>query len=72
MILGQEYYTFLFPLGLLLSSALLFPEDWAVLIVHLIVFRLPAVSIVRQMRQLLRDLAQAQKQSRILDLSDGT
>jgi 4-hydroxybenzoate polyprenyltransferase len=72
MILGQEYYTFLFPLGLLLSSALLFPEDWAVLIVHLMVFRLPAVSIVRQMRQLLRDLAQAQKQSRILDLSDGT
>src|SRR5207237_9616392 len=36
-IIGQEYYTLLLPLVLLLSSALRHPADWAVIAAHLIV-----------------------------------
>jgi hypothetical protein len=64
-ILGTEYYTLLFPFALLLSSALQYPADWVVLIAHSIVFRQPAVLFFREMRQLLLDIAQAQRRSRM-------
>jgi hypothetical protein len=47
-ILGTEYYTLLFPLGILLSSAFQYPADWSVLIVHLIAFPQPAISFIRE------------------------
>src|SRR5205085_11946781 len=47
-ILGQEYYTLLFPVALLLSSGLQNPANWIVLIVQLVVFPQPAVSFVRE------------------------
>jgi 1,4-dihydroxy-2-naphthoate octaprenyltransferase len=53
-ILDQEYYIFLFPVALLLSSALRFPLDWAVLFAHWIVFPQPAVSFLRETRLLAR------------------
>lgn len=55
-ILGMEYYTLLFPLAILLSSALRASADWAVLIVHLLVFPGPGVAFVQEARVLLRDL----------------
>jgi 1,4-dihydroxy-2-naphthoate octaprenyltransferase len=60
-ILGQEYYTLLFPLGILLSSALRHPADWAVLIAHLLVFPTPAVSVALQAYRLMRELAQSKR-----------
>jgi 4-hydroxybenzoate polyprenyltransferase len=64
-ILGQEYYTLLFPLGLLLSSALQYSVDWAIVIAHLTIFQQPTVSFIRDMRLLLLDIIQAKRQSRI-------
>jgi hypothetical protein len=58
-ILGQEYYTLLFPLGILLSSALRHPADWVVMLAHVLVFPAPAVSVATQAYRLLRDLAQS-------------
>jgi hypothetical protein len=63
-ILGLEYYTLLFPLGLLLSSALQCPADWMALIAHLIIFRHPAISLLRETRGLLLDVTHAKRQSR--------
>lgn len=60
-ILGDEYYTLLFPLGILLSSALRHPADWAVLIAHLLVFPGPAVSVAREASRLVRDIAQSKR-----------
>jgi hypothetical protein len=37
-VLGQEYYGFLFPLGMLLSSVLRHPIDAAVVVAHLLAF----------------------------------
>jgi 1,4-dihydroxy-2-naphthoate octaprenyltransferase len=54
-ILGTEYYTLLFPLGILLSSTLQYPADAAVLIAHLIVFPQPAISFIRETAGLARD-----------------
>jgi glycosyltransferase involved in cell wall biosynthesis/1,4-dihydroxy-2-naphthoate octaprenyltransferase len=51
-ILGQEYYTVLFPLGILLSSALHYRADWTIVIAHFIVFSKPAVSLIRETRLL--------------------
>jgi hypothetical protein len=56
-ILGQEYYTLLLPLGLLLSSALRHPADWAVIAAHLIVFARPAVKFAGELAQLSIDIA---------------
>ncbi len=58
-ILGQEYYTLLFPLAILIASALRHPLDAAVLAAHLLMFPLPALSFAREAPRLLRDLAQS-------------
>jgi hypothetical protein len=60
-IFGQEYYTLLFPLGILLSSALRHPADWAVMLAHVLVFPAPGVSVATQAYRLLRELAQSSK-----------
>jgi hypothetical protein len=51
-ILGQEYYTVLFPLGMLLACALRNPIDWTIVIAHCLVFSQLAMSFVREARQL--------------------
>lgn len=53
-ILGQEYYTALFPFGVLLASALRNPIDWAVVAAHFLVFSQLAVSFVRETRSLAK------------------
>lgn len=62
-ILGQEYYTFLLPLGILIACALHNPVDWIIVVAHCIVFPRPAVAFIRESRQLvqrlLRDYAPA-------------
>jgi glycosyltransferase involved in cell wall biosynthesis len=63
-ILGQEYYTALFPLGILLACALQYPADWAIVAAHFLVFPQPAVSLIREMRLLVLDMAQAKTRSR--------
>jgi 4-hydroxybenzoate polyprenyltransferase len=55
-ILGQEYYTLLFPLGILIASALRYPLDWVLVCVHLLLFPTAAVSFGRQLFGLARDL----------------
>jgi 1,4-dihydroxy-2-naphthoate octaprenyltransferase len=60
-ILGTEYYTLLFPLGILLSCALRYPVDWTVLIAHQLVFPAPAVAFINETWRLLRELAQSKK-----------
>ena len=60
-ILGMEYYTLLFALGVLFSCALRNPVDWAVLVAHLLVFPGPAVSFTSEARRLLRDFAQSKR-----------
>lgn len=55
-ILGQEYYTLLFPLGILIASALQHPVDWALVPIHLLLFPVTAVSFARQVFGLARDL----------------
>jgi UbiA prenyltransferase family protein len=60
-ILGMEYYTLLFALGVLVSCALRHPVDWAVLLAHLAVFPGPAVAFVSEARRLLRDVAQSKR-----------
>jgi len=51
-ILGLEYYTALFPLGILLACALRSPGDWTFVVSHLIVFGAPVVSFMREGRLL--------------------
>jgi hypothetical protein len=60
-ILGQEYYGLLLPVAILMSSALHHPLDCAVLVAHLLVFPVPAVTLARQAPQLLRDLVQSNR-----------
>lgn len=60
-ILGMEYYTLLFTLGVLVSCALRHPADWAVLVGHMVVFPGPAVAFLNETRRLLRDLAQSKR-----------
>ena len=60
-ILGMEYYTLLFAVGILLSCVLRYPADWAVVIAHLLVFPRPAVVFVKEMRLLGRDLIQSKR-----------
>jgi 4-hydroxybenzoate polyprenyltransferase len=55
-ILGQEYYFFFFPLGILVASATHHPLDWIVLIVHLLVFSSPTICVITDCRKLLREL----------------
>jgi hypothetical protein len=55
-IVGDEFYRFFFPLGILTACALLHPVDWAVLFVHLLIFPKPAIWVVSEVRRLLRDL----------------
>ena len=55
-ILGTEYYTLLFALGVLIACALRHPADWAVLLAQLLVFPRPAVAFVSETRLLLRDI----------------
>jgi hypothetical protein len=47
-VLGQEYYGLLFPLGILMSSALRHPVDAAVAVAHLLVFPGPAIWLAMQ------------------------
>ena len=47
-ILGQEYYTVLFPLGVLLACALRNPLDWMMLGAHLAVFAPLTLSFARE------------------------
>src|SRR5262249_22065842 len=54
-ILGQEYYGFLFPLGILLSSAARHPIDAVVVVAHLLAFPGPAVWFALQTQALARD-----------------
>src|SRR5262249_10672967 len=56
-ILGTEYYTLLFALGVLLSCALRYPADWLGLVAHLLLFPSPAAVFINETRALLRDLA---------------
>jgi hypothetical protein len=60
-ILGTEYYTLLFALGILLACALRYPADWTVLIAHLLVFPAPAVEFMNETRRMLRELAQSNR-----------
>ncbi len=60
-ILGTEYYTLLFALGVLISCALRHPADWAVLLAHLAVFPGPAVVFMTEARRLLRDVVQSKR-----------
>jgi hypothetical protein len=55
-ILGQEYYFFFFPLGILVGSALHHPVDWIVLLIHLAVFSSATVSVITDCRKLIREL----------------
>jgi 1,4-dihydroxy-2-naphthoate octaprenyltransferase len=63
-VLGQEYYDFLFPLGILLSLAARHPIDAAFVVAHLLGFPRPAVWFVTQIRWLMRDLAYSMRYSR--------
>jgi 4-hydroxybenzoate polyprenyltransferase len=54
-VLGQEYYGFLFPLGILLSSSLRHPIDAMVVVAHLLAFPGPAVRFAMQTHALARD-----------------
>ena len=65
-ILGQEYYGFLFPLGILLSSALRYPIDGAILFAHLLLFPGPAVWFTLQTYWLARDVVHSRRQLRTL------
>jgi UbiA prenyltransferase family len=60
-ILGMEYYTLLFALGVLIACTLRHPVDWAVLLAHLAVFPGPAIAFTRAVRPLLRHLAQSKR-----------
>lgn len=53
-ILGQEYYTVLFPLGILLACALRNPIDWVVVAVHFLVFSQLAMSFLREIGPLAK------------------
>jgi glycosyltransferase involved in cell wall biosynthesis len=55
--IGYEYYCLLFPLGILATSAMRYPADWAILGVHLLVFHRPAIRFVTESGDLWRDLA---------------
>jgi 4-hydroxybenzoate polyprenyltransferase len=55
-LLGQEYYTLLFPLAILIASALRHPPDWVLVPVHLLLFPAAALSLARQVFGLARDL----------------
>ena len=51
-ILGQEYYTVLFPLGILIACALRNPIDWTIVIAHFIVFPKIAMAMLGEARLL--------------------
>ncbi len=53
-ILGQEYYTVLFPFAVLIACALRNPIDAAVIAVHFLVFTQLAVSFVREAHSLAK------------------
>lgn len=55
-VLGQEYYGLLFPLGILLSSALRYPVDGVVLVAHLLLFPGPTIWFAMQTYGLTRDI----------------
>ena len=71
-ILGQEYYTALFPLGILLACALQYPADWAIVTAHCLLFSQPAVLFIREMRLLVLEVAQAKTRSRTQTASPET
>lgn len=54
-VLGEEYYGLLFPLSILISSALRHPIDAAVGVAHLLVFPGPAIWLAKQSSWLARD-----------------
>jgi hypothetical protein len=54
-LLGQEYYGFLFPLAILLSSAASHPIDAVIVAAHLLAFPGPAVWFALQTYALTRD-----------------
>jgi 4-hydroxybenzoate polyprenyltransferase len=56
-ILGHEYYVFLFPLGILISSALRHPADALIIAAHLLAFLGPAWWFAVQTSWLARDAA---------------
>jgi len=58
-ILGTEYYTLLFALGVLIACALRHPADWLVLLAHLAIFPGPAVVFMSEARLLLRDVVRS-------------
>ena len=60
-ILGTEYYTLLFALGVLISCALRHPADWAVLLAQLLFFPRPAVAFMSETGRLLRDVVQSKR-----------
>jgi 4-hydroxybenzoate polyprenyltransferase len=60
-IVAHEYYGVLFPLCILIASALRHPLDAAVLAAHLLAFPAPALTLARQTRWLLRDLVQSRR-----------
>lgn len=60
--LGQEYYGFLFPLGILLSSAVRHPIDAAVVFAHLFLFHGPARGFATQTYWLARDVVGSKRQ----------
>ena len=51
----------LFPLGILIASALRHPLDATVLLAHLLAFPAPALAFVRQAQWLLHDLIQSKR-----------
>ena len=44
-IVGQEFYNFFFPLGILTACVLFHPVDWMILVAHLLIFPAPAISV---------------------------
>jgi hypothetical protein len=63
-ILGHEYYGFLFPLGILLSSALRHPIDAVIVAAHLLAFPGPATWFAMQTYALARDVVYSMRYSR--------
>jgi hypothetical protein len=60
-VLGQEYYGLLFPLSVLISSALHHPVDAAVGVAHLLVFPGPAIYFAMQTYWLVRDAVHSKR-----------
>lgn len=60
-VLGEEYYGLLFPLSILIASALRHPIDAAVGVAHLFVFPGPAIWLAMQSSWLARDAIQSHR-----------